>query len=939
MADEGLREALARIEKAREIGADGLKLDELGLKVLPPEVCQLSKLTSLSLNRNELTTLPPEIGLLTNLTKLWVHSNKLSSLPAEIGQLTNLTELWLHSNQLSSLLPEIGLLSELNMLWLHDNQLTRLPAEIGQLSMLSVLWLHGNQLTRLPAEIGQLSMLSVLWLQENQLTRLPPEIGQLSMLTGLHLASNPLSFPPVEIRTGGIMAIRSFLKTYSLKKIDRYEGKLLILGDGGEGKTCLSRSLRGLSFDEQETTHGVAVCPWTFENPVAPNSFNSITLNVWDFEGQEINHQSHQFFLTKRSLYLLVFKGREHIQLSRLEYWLDTIRHRAPGCNTLLVATECEGRTPSFPVDRLVSEYSEILPEHPFYPVDSKSGRNIDELRSRIMRLAEGMELMPQPWPAAYQNAEKSLMELGKQTNYVKRAALEGIFEEKGLPADAFDSTARVFGDLGIFTHFPDNPDMKDRIVLNPQWLTKAISLALEVPSLSAQGGEMDHHCLEVAWEKEYAGHHLFFHACMKHFELCYPLENCDNMSLVPLRFPYERPSIPWVESPGARERRVEYHFTGNPPAGLISRFIVKTHHLIVKPKDRLKGVFWRHGVFLEIRETYYRVQALCELNVEARFLRFTVKAAYPQNFIAQLDSFACAVFSFFEGFEPTRYFGCIHEDERPCSGSFDDSNVMFHFEKNQSLLCPKENHEITPRQLLHGLHGFAPSDEEEKGIQAILARMDEQKEGIAQIYAGQQPSDEVFQRIQQGYHELINLTNSREMAQIPSIATFIPVGFELEDLERMESLSFQLRFWCEHEMHPHHWLWTGTLDMNKDDWRSLCPYLLPVAKVLAMATAPAFSASPLADDLAVAKAEVIASNTACSLLCVETPAREGVEAPHLSNDIFADNAFRLARLEMLRTIRKSFPDETEALNWQGLSRYLLSNNRYRWLCPEHKPD
>ncbi len=46
------------------------------------------------------------------------------------------------------------------------------------------------------------------------------------------------------------------LKELEKKSDKRYEGKLLMLGDGGEGKTCVSRALRGLEFESQPSTRG-----------------------------------------------------------------------------------------------------------------------------------------------------------------------------------------------------------------------------------------------------------------------------------------------------------------------------------------------------------------------------------------------------------------------------------------------------------------------------------------------------------------------------------------------------------------------------------------------------------------------------------------------------------------------------------------------------------
>jgi internalin A len=46
---------------------------------------------------------------------------------------------------------------------------------------------------------------------------------------------------------------------------------------------------------------------------------------VWDFAGQEITHATHQFFLTERSVYLLVLDARSDTQDWDAEYWLRLI--------------------------------------------------------------------------------------------------------------------------------------------------------------------------------------------------------------------------------------------------------------------------------------------------------------------------------------------------------------------------------------------------------------------------------------------------------------------------------------------------------------------------------------------------------------------------------------------------------------------------------------
>jgi GTPase SAR1 family protein len=65
-------------------------------------------------------------------------------------------------------------------------------------------------------------------------------------------------------------------------------------------------------------------------------------VNIWDFGGQAIYHNSHQYFLTKRSLYLLVADSRkEH---PHLDYWLNTIEELSDNSPLLIIKNELEDR-------------------------------------------------------------------------------------------------------------------------------------------------------------------------------------------------------------------------------------------------------------------------------------------------------------------------------------------------------------------------------------------------------------------------------------------------------------------------------------------------------------------------------------------------------------------------------------------------------------------
>ena len=712
---------------------------------------------SLHLVDQKLTSLPESIGNLINLRELHLSGNQLISLPESFGNLTNLIELDLSSNQLTSLPESFRNLTNLTKLNLFGNQLTALPEFLGNLTNLMELHLSGNKLTALPESLGNLNNLTELYLSGNKLTALPESLGNLTDLKRLVVLDNPLISPPIDILERGSKFIIEYLRELKKKSRRRYEAKLLMLGDGGEGKTCVSRALRGLKFQPQVTTRGVDVVRWTFANPnYLDDNEKEITLNIWDFEGQEIHHQTHQFFMSESSLCVLVFKCREIFRMDRVEYWLDTIRARAPKSQVLLVITECEERTPYLQREQLKANYGDLFQsDNWFFAVECETDKGIPALRDHLQRIAANMEMMGRDWPASYSEAEKEIEqkadENGENVSHITRNELYGIFQEKGISESSCENVENLMGVLGIITHFPDWPDLRDFIVLKPQWLTKAISFILEDKQLEADKGNILHTRMHQLWENQYPGLYTTFHNCMKEFELCYDLED-SRQSLVPLRFGYIKPNIPWSVDENAKERRVEYKLTIRPPFGLMSRFIVKTHHMIAKTNEMPKGVYWHNGVFLRTGDGPYRSEALCEFDNENKTLSITVRAAFPQNMIEQLHGIAKAVFSFYKGIEPERYYGCVkleEEKEKKCEGNHSEKRILFALSRDKSVACEIGWHEIDPTYLVYGFSSFGQFITKDELRKALDEEPEWAKELVINVLSSIQKTDDLLHRIE----------------------------------------------------------------------------------------------------------------------------------------------------------------------------------------------
>jgi internalin A len=94
---------------------------------------------------------------------------------------------------------------------------------------------------------------------------------------------------------------------------------VILVGGGGSGKTSLVRRFLGENFNVDEPqTHGINIRRWSPKGDLS----GSARLYLWDFGRQDIVRATHQFFLSKRSLYIVVLDGRKE---EDPEYWLQHI--------------------------------------------------------------------------------------------------------------------------------------------------------------------------------------------------------------------------------------------------------------------------------------------------------------------------------------------------------------------------------------------------------------------------------------------------------------------------------------------------------------------------------------------------------------------------------------------------------------------------------------
>jgi internalin A len=566
------------------------------LTKLPPEFCKLKALTTLYLSENELTHLPPEIGELKNLETLYLYNNRLTQLPTEIGELKNLTIFELYNNQLTQLPSEIGELKNLSRLYLYKNQLTKLPPEIGELKNLTVLDLSHNQLIHLPSEIEELENLAVLDLSNNQFTHLPPEIGKLENLSKLDLSHNPLTSPPPEIVSRGLGAIFTYLK--QSRTTENNEAKLILVGDPRVGKTCLAHRLITNKFLGASTvTEGINVSKWKIPSPGSIKS--EIKLNIWDFGGQEIYHATHQFFLTKRSVYLLLWNARktEKKDYNFIYYWLYTIEAFGEDSPIILVMSKMNKGNDYLNQEKLKERFPQIVD---YIKIDSSDGKGISNLSETISRTAWNLPLMRAKWVDSWFKVRQKLEVIGG--NWISYDKFEEICISEGLETENIIILDGYLHDLGVTLHFKDKLTLKNIVILNPEWVTEAFYKILSSINVLDNEGVLSISELNQIWDKETypSSVHPSLMDLMNKFELSYELPDKSSY-LVPELLPEEESStLEWKKE---KEICFTYCYDYFLPPGIIPRLIVRMHQMI-KKKENGMPLCWRKGLVLNLQNS-----------------------------------------------------------------------------------------------------------------------------------------------------------------------------------------------------------------------------------------------------------------------------------------------------------------------------------------------
>lgn len=622
-------EILTRLPNLRK-----LNLSHNFLRRLPRSIAKLRQLEEIHLDHNQLEEIPVGIAGLNRLRTIDLSHNAISSLEViyylwENGFTSDaLLDVKISDNKISDIADfKLALFPCLQSLDVSGNMLTAFPDCITKCADLRVVRAARNRIATIPASIGELTNLTHLDLTNNRLTSLTFALRRLHSLREFGVAQNEgLGLPRELVETGADLGLGgseglrplphpSDILNYYFERRESggrplNEVKLLIVGRGASGKTSIVKTMiLGEEFrKEQEETPGIAIATWQ-----AIIEGNSVDINVWDFAGQEITHETHRFFLTERSVYLLVLDGRRDAQHDDADYWLSHVEKYGHGSPVIVALNKSASPGPYTIQERQLRRKFPFIRD--VIKTDCATGLGLHELRRAILRLIASSEMddVRTRFPISWFGVKEQIAELRRNgrhfltfQDYSELCHTAGIEER-----DPQETLARILHRLGCALYYGDNPRLFDTRVLIPDWVvngvyalirgvqkrgnqkpgngllpTPAVGAALKA-GLCGMSGTAVHYPVNT---------HPFLLNLMIDRELCFESigEDAQNsVYLFPELLPDDEPEncdITALCADAVTKLRYCYDFL---PDGVIARFIVRTHPLsYMLPR-------WRYGVVL----------------------------------------------------------------------------------------------------------------------------------------------------------------------------------------------------------------------------------------------------------------------------------------------------------------------------------------------------
>jgi len=280
-----------------------------------------------------------------------------------------------------------------------------------------------------------------------------------------------------------------------------------------------------------------------------------VDFSTWDFAGQNDYYNTHHYFLSNRSIFLVLYRMDQKIKgLESLDFWLKSL-------STHLNQNYCDEKGKPLYSIIIVGTFLDLIDDQsedrkskvmeiydknglkspPFYfEVSCSTLENIEELREIIFNVSLSHSYMGENVPVGYLAIEKSIYELRKLKQdhpIIEIQELIDHVQSQSQVSFEFDIEfvkrgLRLLHEWGICIYF-DNPiELSNIIILDPHYLAKKILGDLFKADESSRrtriNGIIRYSKLNRIWNgpKKLIDTYL---TLMEKFEVCFILEDEQN--------------------------------------------------------------------------------------------------------------------------------------------------------------------------------------------------------------------------------------------------------------------------------------------------------------------------------------------------------------------------------------------------------------------------
>jgi GTPase SAR1 family protein len=522
---------------------------------------------------------------------------------------------------------------------------------------------------------------------------------------------------------------------------------MLIVGQPRSGKTSLRYKLLDQTKklpEEDKTTRGIDIEQLEFDITDKEGKPRKLKYNVWDFGGQQIYQSTHQFFLSHRSLYVLVMDAGKDSTGSEdptINYWLQVVELLGGNSPLLMVMNEKNDRKVNLDLASKRSRFNFLKGD---FPVNlnalipktllfKKSRQDeFNRLREEIELKLKHLPLVGFAMPKNWVKIREELQKIGKKTPYISTLKYINICKKhKVSDFERQMELSRIFHDLGVFLHFQDKDALENLIILQNTWATDAVFAVLDNEKVKNNYGKFTNADMKTIWgNKGYSSDvHRQLLALMMEFELCYKVDHYSPVTyIVPEMLVNEVPQNYSWNTTNELPLRYTYDFM---PKGVLTRLIVRMNSHI--SCDEKQQWVWKSGMKIDGRDldcpdTYAEITEAWDNKQLSVLTQGTFRKDLMNKISYEIDNLNKEYFrkSGDENTQRSRWYKMIPCNCSKCSTISDKhfhwyDNLLEAIKANSDIQCPKSFKMVKVRSLLDGVFGKEDRNESAKTAKKIF--------------------------------------------------------------------------------------------------------------------------------------------------------------------------------------------------------------------------